>query len=80
MTIIPQNNSVFIFATGTVGKVRNDNGKDTRVYLSNDGGYTWKVGCLYRGSDLVITPYSAFSILMCQSGLMSMALQTMAIS
>ena len=32
-----------LFASGTVGKVRNNNGGDTKVYLSNDGGYTWKV-------------------------------------
>lgn len=32
------------FSAGTIGEVRSDNGKDTKVYLSNDGGYTWKVG------------------------------------
>ena len=31
---------------GSVGKVRNHSGKDTKVYVSNDGGYTWKVNTL----------------------------------
>ena len=33
----------FPYFPGTVGKVRNDSGKETKVYVSNDGGYTWMV-------------------------------------
>ena len=37
---------MYLVLLGTVGSVRDDTGQNTKVYLSNDGGYTWIVSIL----------------------------------
>ena len=69
-----------LLSLGTIGEVRSDNGKDTKVYVSNDGGYTWKVGIDSSSLHSASLALWHCRILVFQLALMYMELLIMAMS